>query len=323
VKDRFSNIADHQGHVLFVEPSPTWVGTGELRGEKRLKHIRTHMLPHRLGKIGRTDSSAFMRPAAVVATALAAVALMSACTSSAHKAASHSQTPSSSPVGAPGTAVTSAPASAPAPGSSAAVASSAATNDVVSTTTPAPSGASTPSPKPTTGVGVAAATHTPVPKLAPSPSSRGIVPAPSGGDVSQLVTPTAIPTTAAPVALQAPAKVNSVVVSLVTIKAITVGVSGPGEVAGPALAVTVNISNNSNAAVDVSSAVVTLLDAQGQEGTPTPASPAAPFTGSLQPGASANGVYVFNIAKTQRNPINVLVSYTAGAATAQFFGNAS
>ena len=149
------------------------------------------------------------------------------------------------------------------------------------------------------------------------------MPAPSGGNVSQLVTPTAIPTTAPPVALQAPANVNSVVVSLVTIQSLTVGVSGPGEVAGPALAVTVKISNNSSKPVDVSSAVVTLLDAQGQVGTPTPASPAAPFTGSIQPGASASGVYVFGVAKTQRNPIDVYVSYTAGAATAHFVGNAS
>ena len=276
------------------------------------------MLPHRLGKIGRADSSVSMRPAAVVAAALAAVALVGGCTSSSHRVASHSQTASSSPVG---NSATSAPDNAPTSGSSGVVASSAATSDVVSTPTPAPSGASTPSPKPTTGVGVAAATHTPVPKPAPSPSSRGIVPAPSGGDVSQLVTPTAIPTTAAPVALQAPANVNSVVISLVTIKAITVGASTPGEVAGPALAVTVKISNNSSEAVDVDSAYVTLLDSQGQEGQPTPEPPAAPFKGSLQPGASASGVYVFNIAKTQRNPITV--SVTAGAATAQFVGNAS
>ena len=286
-----------------------------------MNRICTHMLPHRLGKAGRTDSSVFMRPAALVATALAAVALMSACTSSSHQTASDSQPASSSPVG---NSASSAPDNALTPGSSAAVASSAAPGDLVSATTPAPSAASTSGPKPTTGAG-GAATHTPAPKPTPSgtTTSRGIVPAPSGGDVSQLVTPTAIPSTAPPVALQAPANVNSVVVSLVTIQAFIVGVSGPGEVAGPALAVTVKISNNSSKSVDVSSAVVTLLDAEGQVGTPTPASPAAPFTGSLQPGASASGVYVFGIAKTQRNPINVYVSYTAGAATAHFVGNAS
>jgi hypothetical protein len=286
-----------------------------------VNRVYTCMLPRRFGKIGRADGSVSMRPVAVVVAALAAVALVSACTPSSHREASHSQTASSSPVG---NSATNAPNNALTPGSSGGVANSAAPSDVVSTTTPAPSGASIPSPKPTTAVG-GVATHTPVPKPTPSATtpSRGIVPAPSGGNVSQLVTPTATPTTAAPVALQAPAKLNSVVVSLVTIQAITVGVSGPGEVAGPALAVTVNISNNSSAAVDVSSAVVTLLDSQGQVGTPTPASPASPFTGSVQPGASANGVYVFGIAKTQRNPINVYVSYTAGAATAHFFGNAS
>jgi hypothetical protein len=152
---------------------------------------------------------------------------------------------------------------------------------------------------------------------------RGIVPAPSGGNVTQLVTPGPTQPTLPPVPLQAPVNANSVVVSLVTIQALTVAANGPGEVAGPALAVTVKVSNNSSKAVDVSSAVVTLLDAKGQEGTPTPESPAAPFTGSLQPGASANGVYVFNIAQTQRNPITVTVSYNAGAATAQFTGNAS
>lgn len=113
------------------------------------------------------------------------------------------------------------------------------------------------------------------------------------------------------------------VVSLVTIQALTVGASTPEEVAGPALAVTVKISNNSSAAVSVSS--VWILDTHGQVATPTTASPAAPFMAPIQPGASANGVYVFGIAENQRNSINVFVSYgnNVGAATAHFTGNAS
>lgn len=138
-----------------------------------------------------------------------------------------------------------------------------------------------------------------------------------------MVTPTATPSTASPVGLTAPARLSGVVVSLVKIEAINAGVSGPGEVAGPSLAVTVHVVNNSAVPIDLSSAVVTLLDAQGQVGTPTPASPAAPFGGSVAPGSSADGVYVFNIAKTERNPVNIYVSYSADASTAHFVGNAS
>jgi hypothetical protein len=173
--------------------------------------------------------------------------------------------------------------------------------------------------------GAGSSTHAAAPKPAPPAAthSRGVVPAPGGGNATELVTPTSTPATASPVALQAPVNLSAVVVSLVKIQAITVGVSGPGEVAGPALAVTVQVANNSSKAVDLSSAVVTLLDSQGQVGTPTPASPAAPFAGSVEPGKTASGVYVFNIAKTERNPINVYVTYSAGASTAHFVGNAS
>jgi hypothetical protein len=151
-----------------------------------------------------------------------------------------------------------------------------------------------------------------------------VVPAPSGGNISQTVSPSATESTAAAVPLTAPAHLEGgVVITLARIQAINVGAEGPGEVAGAALAVTVHVDNESSQSVDMSSAVVTLLDANGNVGNPTPASPAAPFTGAIQPKASADGVYVFNIATNNRNPINVFVSYSGGALNAHFVGNAS
>jgi hypothetical protein len=152
--------------------------------------------------------------------------------------------------------------------------------------------------------------------------SKTVAP-PSGGNVSQTV-PDVTVSTASAVPLTASSQLaTGVVVTLSSIKAITVAAEGPGEVAGPALAVTVHVVNGTDKPVDLSSTFVTLLNASGNVGSPTPASPAAPFSGIVQPKAAADGVYVFNIATTERNPVNVYVTYSAGAPTAHFVGNAS
>jgi len=112
-------------------------------------------------------------------------------------------------------------------------------------------------------------------------------------------------------------------VSLVHVKALKVTAVGPGEIAGSALAVTVRVDNRSSAAIDADSAVVTLIDSAGNVGTPTTATPASPFVGSIPPGSRRDAVYVFTVAVSVRNPINVVVSYSADAPAAHFAGNAA
>jgi len=112
-------------------------------------------------------------------------------------------------------------------------------------------------------------------------------------------------------------------ISLKGIRSQKVSALGPGEVAGSALVVTVRLVNRSSRAIDASSTVVTLLDSAGQVGIPTTASPAAPFRGRVAPGKSADGVYVFTVPNSKRNPINVFVSYSAGTPVARFVGDAA
>jgi hypothetical protein len=84
----------------------------------------------------------------------------------------------------------------------------------------------------------------------------------------------------------------------------------PGEVAGPAIRVTLEFSNQTNAPVDMSHTVVTLE--YGPE-----AVPAAEFTGSgasdfpaeIAPGQTASAVLVFAVPLEQRDNIRFLVDH--------------
>lgn len=131
--------------------------------------------------------------------------------------------------------------------------------------------------------------------------------------------------TKSPVALTKPVDVDSRVrLSLTRIRPVQVTAVGPGEIAGPALAVTVHVDNRSSRPIDLEYAAVNVIGSDGQVGNESPESPAAaPFPARVAPGAAADGTYVFQMPTSVRNPINVYVSYTAGGPTAHFHGNAS
>lgn len=84
--------------------------------------------------------------------------------------------------------------------------------------------------------------------------------------------------------------------------------SGPGEVGGPALQLTLTAVNTSSAPVDVSLTLVDLRHGTDQ----VPAAPFAlgttPLVGTLAPGASATGVYVFGVPLDQRSEVRIYVS---------------
>ncbi|WP_264702596.1 DUF4352 domain-containing protein [Micropruina sonneratiae] len=98
---------------------------------------------------------------------------------------------------------------------------------------------------------------------------------------------------------------------------------GPGEISGPALRITVRVSNYTDTAISIDSAVVNLTDSKGRVGTPYAGSPARPLAGTIDAGRKATGVYVFSVKKSARSPITVTVTYEPGAETALFVGNAS
>ena len=116
---------------------------------------------------------------------------------------------------------------------------------------------------------------------------------------------------------------DGVAVTLPGLRAVEATAVGPGNVAGPALQVTVRIANDTDRPLGLDTVEVTV--AYGSD--LTPASPVgdpsqAPFSGALQPGESAEGVYVFSVPADARSSVTVQVGYQSGASLAVFTGPA-
>jgi hypothetical protein len=116
---------------------------------------------------------------------------------------------------------------------------------------------------------------------------------------------------------------SKVAVKITDVKAVTAKPIGPGEVGGSAVAVTVKITNGSSQALNLATTTVTMLGSDGSPGLLTTGGDAAPLSGMLATGDSADGTYVFTIAKKLRKPVTVQVQYGAGRTVLQFSGNAA
>jgi hypothetical protein len=144
----------------------------------------------------------------------------------------------------------------------------------------------------------------------------------TGGGINATV-PARTITTAPPVPLKSPASFGGKVSAfLASIKAINATAQGVGEISGPALQVTFTITNGSSNVVDLGSVTANLQDAAGTPSVSMIGPPAAPFHGSVAPGKSASGVYVFSLAKNHVNPVSISLSYTTAAPVVLFVGNA-
>lgn len=154
------------------------------------------------------------------------------------------------------------------------------------------------------------------------PTASAPLDTPTPGSVDQTVE--AKPqTTSSPIKLKSPYRAAGVEVALTSIRRLQMKGMGPGEISGPALRITVRVSNYTDTAISIDSAVVNLTDSKGRVGTPYAGSPARPLAGTIDAGRKATGVYVFSVKKSARSPITVTVTYEPGAETALFVGNAS
>lgn len=136
---------------------------------------------------------------------------------------------------------------------------------------------------------------------------------------------TALPPTLDPVGLDDEAAVGDGVTGrLVSIEAVQGDGEGVGNVDGPSLLVTVELTNGTDGPLSFDAAVVeaytgpdlapaTLLDdAQ-----------ASPLRGTAAPGESLTGSYVFFVPEDQRDDVTVQIGYQAGAPYLVFTGSAS
>lgn len=185
--------------------------------------------------------------------------------------------------------------------------------------------ASSEDPDPAESSADAAATYdggTPTPSETVSlpPAVTIPVPAPGGGDINQTVA--AIDMTTQPsVALDQPGDFgNGVKVTLDKVDKITTTAQLPGEIAGPGVALTFSVENNTDNAVDLNAVVVDLADSTGTPAIAISAAPAAPFAGSVAAGARAAGVYVFTLSQGFADPAVISVTYSAQAPVVAFSG---
>lgn len=134
------------------------------------------------------------------------------------------------------------------------------------------------------------------------------------------------PTAAAPVPTQSAALDKPVAlgtgatVSLSTIETISVEAKLPGETAGPAVRVTVAVKNEGDEPLDVNSAVVTLSADDGGYGVGTTAGDPDPLQGSVEPGSTVMGTYVFMLDPAKDREVTISVNYAAGDPLAVFTG---
>jgi len=110
-------------------------------------------------------------------------------------------------------------------------------------------------------------------------------------------------------------------VSVVEIGGVTVEAETPGEVAGPAVAATIRFENGSGHPLDLGATMITLVDAAGNVASPTTSEPAAPTSGTLDDGGTAEGTYVFRMPEDTRDAVTLTVDYAAGAPVVVFHGS--
>lgn len=164
------------------------------------------------------------------------------------------------------------------------------------------------------------------PTVSAAPVETPTAPAPGepGGGATDDADPAApyTPVTEPAVALDQPATFASgVVAELTKVESVDGEAQGPGEVAGPAVRVTVRLTNGTEAAVPLAGAVVNVYAGQDlAPGEPLSGPGGKPFTGTVQPGATATGVYVFNVPADQRDRLQVTVSHDPTVTTVLFEG---
>ena len=99
--------------------------------------------------------------------------------------------------------------------------------------------------------------------------------------------------------------------------------TGPGEIAGPSVRFTITIKNSTGKKVDLSSTVVNAYaGVDSAPAIPLQGPGGKPFPSSVADGGSATGVFVFNIARADRDRVEVTVDTSVRNPVVAFKGAA-
>ncbi len=162
---------------------------------------------------------------------------------------------------------------------------------------------------------------------AASPSASASAPA-DGGDPGAQPTPdpSATPATMpelAPVAPDEPAESEEGLIAEITaMKAVDGEAVQAGDIAGPSVQFTLKLTNDTDSPIDLGFIAVNAYIGEGRTPAIGLVKPgAAPFEGTLKAGATAEGVYVYNIPENQRGDVTVTLDYRAGSPAFVFRGD--
>jgi hypothetical protein len=114
---------------------------------------------------------------------------------------------------------------------------------------------------------------------------------------------------------------NGVEVTLSRIRSVEAEANLPGEVGGPAVAVTVEVANGSQERIDLDRVTVDLATSAGASASPVLDPDLEPLAGALDAGRTRSGTYVFTLADDERTDVSVRVRYSADTPTVVFTGS--
>lgn len=156
---------------------------------------------------------------------------------------------------------------------------------------------------------------------APSSPAKKPVPQPTPGDIHHTIKANK-QQTKDPVSLEQQAKVTNLISAEITSLDPIAKVQAklPGEISGPAVALSLLIKNGSDAPISLDNVVINVTDSHGGPRDQISTSPAKPLTGRLDAGKSAEGVYVFTVPVKRRDPITVSVTLSAAEPVVLFEG---
>lgn len=157
------------------------------------------------------------------------------------------------------------------------------------------------------------ASATPTPDTTPSESAPSDASGPSTGEDGRQ--------TEAPVPIDSPASPEAgVTVRLANIEAVAGEGAGPGESSGPAIRVTVEVTNSGAAELSLATAVVNAYYGDGVPANPLSRPGGAPFPASVPPGGTGSGVFLFVVPTDQRGAVTVSVDLALRAPIVVFQG---
>jgi hypothetical protein len=116
---------------------------------------------------------------------------------------------------------------------------------------------------------------------------------------------------------------DGLVVSVVKAEAVEGEAVAPGDIAGPAVRYTIEIVNKTDKPFDLAYTVVNGYIGEDRKPAGNLIKPGgSPFEGTIAPGKTARGVYIFSVPVADRSMVTVTVDYGAGIPAVVFQGAA-